>query len=677
MFFSLAAKAQDTLLVDETFNKSGRNWEVNANGVLSDVKKGKFVIKNFAIDDRWITYNINNLNTKTEDYSIEIKIKQIRESPDVLLGLVLSAYDDNKSYILFLINSIGQLYIDNHFKDTAHVMVNRQNVGVINQNYEYNVLQVIKTSNILSYYVNSRLVYQNFDNKYYQHNFGFYLENRAKMAVDYIKIGKFPTKINVIENANAFGEKIKLSNKVNTLYEEYSPKITPDGKTLYIVRDDYPKNENGDENVWFSKLNQNNEWGQMQDIGFPINNEGHNFVISGSPDNNSLLIGNTYNKDGSKKKEGISVSYRTKKGWSVPKSLEIEDYYSHESFVGFSMGANNKTLIMALKRKEGMGSLDLYVSFLKTNNTWSAPQHLGDVINSAGVEDDPFLAADNKTIYFASNGHLGYGSRDIFVSKRLDNTWIHWSKPKNLGPKINTVGYDTGFFLSAEGDEAYFSSNYDIWKIKNVAIPDPVVLIAGVVYNKKTNSPMGAAIRYYDLSSNQELGIARSNPTTGAYKIVLPYGKHYSFLGKKIGFYPISENIDLSKIDRYKEVEKNLYMVPIEKGGTIRLNNIFFEFNKATLKPKSLNELNRLYHLMIEKPKIKIQISGHTDNVGASVYNLQLSKKRAEVVVRFLIKKGVDANRLSSKGYGETKPLLPNNSEKNRTTNRRVEFKIF
>lgn len=675
--FSFIAKAQDTLLINEHFNKSGYNWEANANGVLSDVKKGCFVIKNMTLEGRWIAYNISNLNTKTEDFSIEIRLKQLRESPSVMMGLTLSVYDDNKSYVLFLINSIGQLLIDEHFKDSAHIKVNRQNVAAINKGFQFNVLQVIKTSNILSYYVNGRLVYKDYDNKYYQHNFGFYVESKAKIAVDYVRVRRFPTKINVIESANEFGEKIKLSSKINSPYQEYSPKISPDGKTLYIVRKDYPENENKDENVWYSKVNSNYEWEKIKNIGFPINNEGNNFVISVSPDNNALLLGNTYNKDGSKKTDGVSIAYRTKTGWSIPTSLKIKNYYNKAVFVGYSMGADNKTLVMALKRKEGLGSLDLYVSFLTDDTTWTTPLHLGDVINTGGVEDDPFLAADNKTLYFSSNGHLGYGSRDIFVSTRLDDSWTNWSEPKNLGPKINTVGYETGLYLSAKGDVAYFSSDYDIWKTKNAAVPEPVLLISGIVYNKKTNLPMEAAIKYYDLSNNTELGIARSNPNTGAYKIILPYGKYYSFLGNKFGFYPISENIDLSNVQTYKEIKKDLYMMPIEKGETIRLNNIFFEFNKATLKSESINELERLYDLMAKNPTIKIQISGHTDSIGSDEYNLNLSEKRAQVVVRYLQNKGIAQNRMKSVGYGESKPLLPNDSEKNRAINRRVVFTIL
>lgn len=188
---------------------------------------------------------------------------------------------------------------------------------------------------------------------------------------------------------------------------------------------------------------------------------------------------------------------------------------------------------------------------------------------------------------------------------------------------------------------------------------------------------MQANIKYYDIEANIELGVATSDPITGAYKIILPSGKKYSFVAQQQEFYPISENIDLKETKEYSEFNKNLYLLPIEKGEAIRLNNIFFEFNKADLMSESFNELDRLYEILKDNPKISIEIGGHTDDQGSEQYNQKLSESRAQSVINYLIEKGINKSRLTAVGYGKAAPVVPNDSDENRAYNRRVEFKVL
>ena len=262
---------------------------------------------------------------------------------------------------------------------------------------------------------------------------------------------------------------------------------------------------------------------------------------------------------------------------------------------------------------------------------------MGNVINTFGDETKPFIAADNKTLYFSTDGHKGFGDVDIFTSKRLDDSWTNWSTPKNMGTKVNSPGFDVGYFLDAKGETAYLSSRGDIYKIENAEKPEPITFVSGIVYNKKTNQPMQANIKYYDIEANIELGVATSDPITGAYKIILPPGKKYSFVAQQKEFYPISENIDLKAVSAYNEFAKNLYLLPIEKGEAIRLNNIFFEFNSADLMPESFNEIDRLFDILNENPKLNIEIGGHTDDQGSDQYNNNLSENRALFSERLLL----------------------------------------
>jgi len=427
----------------------------------------------------------------------------------------------------------------------------------------------------------------------------------------------------------------------------------------------------------YSTKDKNGEWTKSKNFGKPLNNTGHNFVIAISPDNNTIITANTYNPDGSSNTSGASISHKKEDGWEVPKDLKIKNFRNDNDYVGFYMGADNKTLLMSVERPGDYGEKDICVSFLQDDNTWSEPKNLGNKVNTFGDETTPFLAADGKTLYFSSDGIPGFGYYDIFVSKRLDDSWANWSTPENLGGYVNTPSSELGFFMGAKGDFAYVSSSGDIYRIGNPAKPEAVVLVKGTVFNSKTNEPMSANITYSDLNENKEMGNAISDPKTGEYKIVLPAGKLYSFLADKDKFYSVSENLDVKDLEEYKEITKNLYLSPIEKGEIIRLNNIFFETAKADLKEESFSELDRLVEILKNNSLLKIEIGGHTDDVGSNESNLTLSDKRAKSVLTYLNEKGIKTDRLTSKGYGETSPLVANDSDKNKAVNRRVEFKIL
>jgi outer membrane protein OmpA-like peptidoglycan-associated protein len=365
------------------------------------------------------------------------------------------------------------------------------------------------------------------------------------------------------------------------------------------------------------------------------------------------------------------------RGWEIPKDVVIEDYVNKNDYVGYFLSSDNKHLLMSVERPEGYGLKDIFVSYVKEDGTFSKPKNLGNVVNSFEDETNPFLAADGKTLYFASKGHPGYGYYDLFVSKRLDDSWTNWTKPENLGNIINSPGYELSIFLSAKGDKAYVGREQDIWEIDNTVKQDPVALVKGKVYDSKTKKVMSAPIVYNALKTNKELGTAISDPSTGSYSIVLPYGEKYSFMAEKEGYYAVTQNVDLSDLKEYKEIEVDLYLNPIEKGEIIRLNNIFFASGKYELLAESYGELDKLLQVLKSNSKMKIEISGHTDAVGADADNLTLSNNRANAVMNYLLGKGIAKDRLSAKGYGETKFIATNDNDEGKQLNRRVEFVIL
>lgn len=493
-------------------------------------------------------------------------------------------------------------------------------------------------------------------------------------------------KINDVKDSDLKFKPENLGTNINSKYHELAPVISPDGHTLYFTRDGHPENVGIDkkQDIWYSTINEDSTFSPAKNFGTPINNELNNYALSITPDGNSMLLGNVY-KPVSKIEHGVSMSYFDGEKWSFPEKLKVEDFYNLNRHATYCLGNDAKTLLSAIERDDSYGDIDIYVSFYNDDGTWTAPMNLGPIVNTAAEEASPFLAADGVTLYYSTSGYPGYGNNDIFITRRLDDTWKNWSKPENMGPVLNTVGWDAYFTIPASGDYAYFVStkaSYGFEDIFRLILPEsmkpqPVVLVSGRVINSKTDKPVSAKIRYETLPDGKEVGIARSNPRSGVYKIVLPAGKKFGFLAEAGGFVAVHENLDLRKTQKYQEIARDLYLVPVEDGQVIKMNNIFFEFAKFDLLPDSYSELNRVVTFLLANPDIKIEIHGHTCDIGSDERNQILSENRAKAVAQYLIENGIKPTRLSIKGYGRLTPLRPNTTEANRRKNRRVEFLII
>ncbi len=482
-----------------------------------------------------------------------------------------------------------------------------------------------------------------------------------------------------------------LGAAVNSEFEEVFPIIAPDGKTLYFCRKFHPDNlgVRKEEDIWYSEIVEDSlthvvSWGQAKNIGEPLNNTYPNFACGILPDGNTMLVGNIYLPNGTVK-EGVSITQRTTTGWGTPVRQVIQDYQVNKHLVNYSLASDGKTLLMALDRNTSLGGMDLFVSFLQSNGKWSSPLNLGRDVNTAGDESTVFLASDGMTLYFSSEGHNGYGSNDIFMSRRVDSTWTRWSEPQNLGPAVNSPDWDAYFSLPASGEFAYFVSEKnslggsDIFRIvvPEALRPRPVALISGRVIDARTKKPLGGVtIRYESLTTGREIGIAHSDSLTGKFIISLPVGELYGFRAEADKYASVNENIDLRGLQKYQELKRDLRLVQLEKGQSVVVNNIFFETGKWELKPESDPELKRIVELLQRNPSMVITIAGFSDNVGTKKNNIELSRKRAEAVFRYLDGLGIDRKRVSVKGFGEDKPLNTNDSEEGRQQNRRVEFII-
>ncbi|MEI6089133.1 MAG: OmpA family protein [bacterium] len=501
----------------------------------------------------------------------------------------------------------------------------------------------------------------------------------SSKAIDYeVKIDQIEDLLDVVSE--------NLGPNINTVYNEVAPIITASGKKLFFTRQDDPNNigEAKLQDIYFSTINKDGKFSPAKNVGPPLNDKFNNFVISILPDENQIIVGNLY-IPGLVSQQGFSISRFDGQNWTVPQPLKIEEYKNYVFDGSYCLAPSGKTMILSISYKGCLGKHDLYVSFKDKNDVWSAPVSLGPSINNFGDEISPFFAADNMSLYFSSDGYPGYGSSDMFVTRRLDDTWTKWSKPKNLGPRLNTKGWDAYYTIPASGNYAYFVSSIrsiggtDIFRVvlPEDAKPKPVVLLSGMVLDKTTNLPISAKINYETLPEGVNAGSSISNQQTGAYKIALPTGKKFGYLAEAEGYLSINEFLDLTDLKTYKEMTNDLYLVPITKNVKIRLNNIFFGFGKYNLLEESFPELDRVVKLLKDMPKLKIEIQGHTDSIGTEQNNLRLSKNRAQSVVNYFIKKGIASKRLKSMGYGESKPIDTNETDEGRQKNRRVEFVIL
>ncbi len=486
-----------------------------------------------------------------------------------------------------------------------------------------------------------------------------------------------------------------LDKNVNSDYAELNPLLSPDGKTLYFSRKNHPENVGGvndKEDIWYSQLGNDGKWEMAKNMGPQFNNAGPNFVnaVASTPDGQSVLIlGNKYLPNG-KMIAGVSMSTNVNGGWTQPSAIQIENDYNFNEKANYFLANTKKTLLMSVEREDSRGGRDIYVSFQKNDSSWSEPLNLGTVVNTANDESAPFLSSDDKTLYFSSNGFSGFGGADVYVSRRLDDTWTNWSEPQNMGPDINSKLDDLFFNVPSTSEYAYYSravteENHDIYRVKLPVYksPEPVVVVRGKLVDGKTGKPVGAKIIYERLPDGKEVGVVYSNPETGEYEIHLPGGVKYGVRAQAEGHLSENQSLDLAQVTKDGAIQTmDIRLAPIEvtviePSATISLNNIFFDFNKAVLKADSYPELNRLVDLMKERSSMTVEISGHTDATGPDDYNMMLSEWRAKAVSKYLINKGVGKDRVSTVFFGETKPLEPNTTKEGRKKNRRVEFKII
>lgn len=534
--------------------------------------------------------------------------------------------------------------------------------------------------------------------------------------------------IEMAENVSSEVKAERLDDNINSEYQEMRPLVSPDGKTLYFSRRNHPENIGGTddpEDIWYAEYDsETGEWFEAKNMGAPLNNEGANFISSVTPDGNAMtvILGNRYEKN-ENMKPGVSISTKSSTGWSDPKEVDITNAFIENNDGDYFIAQDRKTLLMAVERFDAYGGKDIYVSFLGQDGTWTEPLNLGNDINTADLESSPFLAADGETLYFSSRGYSGFGKSDIYISRRLDDTWQKWTTPENLGSEINSAEDDIFFNIPPSGKYAYFSKSRteldaDIHRIELPVFfqPAPVVALRGKLYNSETLEPITARISYELLPEQTDIGFTVSDSLTGEYEIVLPVGARYRYIVDIDGYNLMEDTINLLGREDYSEIDKDIYIDPMKmeqvmamralagKQGqssrdneededyvtvdgekyekvkdAIEINDgilsikVLFNFDSDVIRKNSYPDLNRVVNLLNSTP-VNIILAGHTDSTGSDEYNQDLSERRARSVYEYLVDKGVSSDKIETLGYGESRPVSTNSTINGRRRNRRVEF---
>lgn len=625
----------------------------------------------------------------TKNWSIETTVRQVDGGTTHGFGLIFAAQDVNNLYEL-LISADGYFKVGRYAEGEYREFVAWRRHDAIKKGAQDNALMVRKVNDAMTFFVNGKPLYSLTASFYrmYGNRLGFIVHTMRTITADNIVVRQWePDAVQTITDADTTIKLVNLGRAVNDTSSDVVDCISADGSVLMFSRTNHPGNVPPIDmrDVWMSTRSSDGSWNKAVSVGAPINNGSQNFAVTISPDLNTMVLQNQYDSKGETIGAGLSITNRTKDGWEIPTNLVVEDLVNESDQTSSHVSPDGLVFVTSVQTKGGQGALDLYVCFRKDDGTWTAPKNMGDVLNTQGMDYAPFIAGDGRTLYFSSMGLPGYGGADIFVTRRLDDSWTKWSKPLNLGKGINSDEHEAFFYVPAQGDSAYFSSTKnsvgsdDIFSVAlpKSARPEPVIIVRGRVLHALTKEPLEATVRYEVLPGGRQAGLARSNPATGKYAVSLPAGALYGVRAEAAGYYPLGEQFSAKDLKKYVEIERDLFLVPIADGAVVRLNNVFFDFGKHALRDESFPELDRLAVFLKANPAMSIELGGHTDNVGEDAANKTLSQNRVNSVRTYLTLKSIPKSRLRAKGYGEARPVATNETEDGRQQNRRVEFTIL
>ncbi len=557
---------------------------------------------------------------------------------------------------------LGEISNEENQKENAIGYYNRA-IAIKN---DYNPLAYLRLAEIqksIGKYADARLGFQRFlEFKKYEKEYKLYASDKIEQCNFAIEMMKHPVDFHPI-NLGAY---------INTPISEYWPSLTADDSILVFTSSN--RDLRSQEDLYFSD-NMNKKWSKAQKIAPPVNSAGNEGAQTISADGRTIVFTACSRPDGYGNCD-LYISIKKGNNWTKPVNMgnHINSQFKESQP---SLSSDGKTIYFVSNRPDGKGKFDIWKSTLNHEGTWKIPSNLGDSINTAEDELAPFIHYDSQTLYFSSEGHLGMGGSDLFISSLDENG--NWCKAKNAGYPINTFYNEESLIVNAGGAFGMFSSNMDggfgqkdiyQFELPMELKPHKTLFVKGLVYDAKTNLPLQAELGISNILNESELK-TETDPENGEFLLCLAPQMEYAFNINKTGYLFFSEYFFVSDSNIYLKIP----LQPIEIGQSAILKNIFFEYDSYMLKKESFPELQKLINF-INNNKVFIEIQGHTDNTGTQSYNKQLSENRAKSVYNYLINNGIEKKYLTYKGYGFDKPIASNKTNDGKAKNRRTSFLI-
>ena len=502
--------------------------------------------------------------------------------------------------------------------------------------------------------------------------------------------GNLAKAINWKENAQFGLENKKLNSKfrpyilppnVNRFMMQYFPVLTADEQQLIFTRRVGPGPDD-DEDLVVVRKGKDGEWGEPESISSNINSRYNEGTCTISADGRQLIFTSCLGRKGLGNCD-LFESRKIGDEWTEPKNLGPSiNSGAWESQP--SLSSDGRILYFVSDRRGGSGERDIYVSYKEEDGSWRQAENLGDDVNTVHDEISPFIHVNNRTLFFASNGRVGFGGYDIYRSEKEGD---QWTAPINIGSPINNHEDQFSLFINASGERGYYS--HEVGRDNNTAriyefdVPEELQIrfksnfVKGVVRDKETKLPLKASVELFDLQNDRRVSLVESDSLNGNYLMVLTQGSDYALYVNAHDYLFTSLNFDYELTTQFEPVEIDIYLEKAKAGASAVLQNIFFDVDKYELKEKSKTELNKIIRFLNENPSVHVELGGHTDNTGSPSYNKNLSLKRAESVADYLVSNGIDTRRIVKKGYGADQPIRANDTEENKQFNRRIEFKIL
>lgn len=476
-------------------------------------------------------------------------------------------------------------------------------------------------------------------------------------------------------------EKEKLEAPLNQFQLQYFPVLTADGRQILFTKRDGTGNYDK-EDIFTSFLGESDEWSVPRSIASTINSQYNEGTCSVTADGN-ILIYTSCDAPDSEGSCDLYVAYKVNGTWQRPRNMG-KKVNSRSWDSQPSLSADGRILFFSSNRKGGYGGNDIWYSVRLADGSWAEAKNLGEIVNTAKDEISPFMFFNNEILFFASDGHQGFGGMDIFLSRVKDGKF---TKPENLGLPINDQLDQVALFITAQKDYAYFtelasSENgrdrsllYRFKFPKDIYLGENLTVTGGRVFNSKTGDPIDATLSLVSLTNDSTLYEFKADGKTGEFMMLYPEKSISGLYVEKKGYLPKIYNVERDKLQNVKDLEVQL--TPVASGEEFVFENVFFDFDKYNLKQESMSSLKRLVKFLNENPNVNIMVTGHTDNVGSSAYNQTLSLQRAKSVQDYLIQNGMHPGRVLVEGKGDKEPMVPNTNSQNQALNRRITIRVL